>query len=105
MDNIPGVKGIGKKTAAALLAHHADLEDLYENLATVPELPLRGAKSVARKLEEQRESAFLSKRLATLAYDAPVEVSLDDLALGEPREDLLGPLVEELGFDPLRRGR
>jgi 5'-3' exonuclease len=105
VDNIPGVKGIGKKTAAALLAHHADLEALYQNLDSVPGLPLRGAKSVARKLEEQREMAFLSKRLATLAYDAPAEVDLADLELGEPREDLLDSLAEELGFDPLRRGR
>lgn len=105
VDNIPGVAGVGKKTAVALLTALGDLDTIYSNLHAVVELPIRGAKSVARKLGEQRDMAELSKRLATIALDAPAEADLDTLRYGGPRLDLLDPLVEVLGFDPLRRGR
>src|SRR5210317_154366 len=63
VDNIPGVQGIGPKSAAALLGHFGDLDNLYRRLDEVPTLPLRGAKSVHRKLDDHREAAQLARRL------------------------------------------
>ena len=105
VDNIPGVKGVGKKTAVALLNAYDDLEAIYEHLDDIPSLSIRGARSLAGKLAEQREQAFLSKQLATLSYEAPAPATLEDLHLRGPQEELLDPLIEELGFDPLRRSR
>jgi 5'-3' exonuclease len=105
VDNIPGVRGVGKKTAEALLAAYDDLEAIYEHLEEIPSLAIRGARSLRGKLEEHREMAFLSKELATLAFDAPAQATLSDLKFLGPQEGLLDPLVKELGFDPLRRGR
>lgn len=105
VDNIPGVKGVGKTSAVALLKVFDSLEQLYERLQEVPEMAIRGAKSLHRKLSEQREVAFLSKRLADLAYDAPAEAGLDGLRLNEPDRQALQTLEEELGFHPLTSGR
>lgn len=101
VDNIPGVKGIGRKTAAALLAVFPDLDELYRRLGEVAALPLRGAAGIARRLAEARDIAFLSRRLATVARDAPVEAELGDLALAPPDPALLDPLFARLGFSTL----
>lgn len=101
VDNIPGVKGVGAKTAAALLAHFADLESLYDDLDSVAGLPIRGAKSLGGKLADQRQSAFLSRQLATVAVDRPAAVRLEDLRWQGADADLLEPLAAELGFDRL----
>jgi len=79
VDNIPGVPGIGPKTASALLAEFGSLENLMANLADVAGLKLRGAKSLPTKLKQHAEIARLSKLLATVAYDAPIEVNPDTL--------------------------
>lgn len=105
VDNIPGVKGVGKTSAVALLRTFDNLEQLYDRLQDVPEMAIRGAKSLHRKLSEQREVAFLSKRLASLAYDAPAEAALEVLRLNEPDMQGLQILEEELGFHPLTSGR
>jgi len=98
VDNIPGVAGVGKKSAAALLGHFASLEEIYDGLPAVAELPVRGAKSLRRKLEEGRGQAFLSKRLATVAREAPAEADLETLAYRGADPDRLGALFETLGF-------
>ena len=79
VDNIPGVPGIGPKTAAALLQHYESMDALYERLADVQHLSIRGAKSLAGKLREHRAQAFLSRQLATVAYDAPIVASPEGL--------------------------
>jgi DNA polymerase-1 len=66
-DNIPGVKGVGPKGATTLLQQHDTLDELYEDLDSV------SAKGTRSKLEENRDSAFMSRDLATMRYDAPVE--------------------------------
>ncbi|MEO1087468.1 MAG: 5'-3' exonuclease H3TH domain-containing protein, partial [Acidobacteriota bacterium] len=81
VDNIPGVPGIGKKTAAALLAHRPDVEALLSDTDGVAELPIRGARSLAKKLTEHADAARLSKRLATIATDAPARATPDELAI------------------------
>ncbi len=92
VDNIPGVPGVGKKTAAALLAAFPDLEALYAELAAVANLAIRGAKQLPAKLAEHREQAFLSRRLATIARDAPAHADLEALRWHGP--DL--PAVREV---------
>ena len=101
VDNIPGIRGIGKKTAAALLVEFADLEALYERLERVAELPLRGARSLAARLEAGREEAFLSRRLAVLADDAPVAAGLERLTLDGAERETVERLFARLGFQGL----
>jgi len=97
-DNIPGVKGIGEKGAKALLAKWRGLDEIY---AHIDEVTPPGAKA---KLERDRENAFLSRDLATIRDDAPVETSLDDLALAwPPDEDRARELFTELEFRGLLR--
>lgn len=79
VDNIPGVPGVGPKTATGLLQAFGTVEGVYENLASVPSLKIRGAKTLGAKLELHKEQAFLSKQLATVAYDAPIETELSRL--------------------------
>lgn len=75
VDNIPGVPGIGPKTASALLDHFGDLETMLGRVNEIAYLKIRGAKSVYEKLYRHADQAKLSKELATVAYDAPIEVS------------------------------
>lgn len=71
VDNIPGVPGIGPKTASRLLRVFKDVEQLYERLEEVPRLGLRGAPRLARELAAHRDSVMLARRLTALACDAP----------------------------------
>lgn len=102
VDNIPGVRGVGAKTAVALLRAFGDLDTLYERLDEVPELPIRGASSVKAKLEKSRDMAFLSQQLATVHCQIPLEVSLEDLAYRGADRDCVDALFSELGFDRIR---
>jgi 5'-3' exonuclease len=104
VDNIPGVPGIGKKTAAELLAAYGHLEDVYARLDELSSSKLRGARSIAAKLQEHRDLAFLSKRLATVAADAPIpkKVGLDDLAYRGADRSAVEPLFDRLGFKRMK---
>lgn len=83
-DNIPGVPGIGEKTALKLIATYGSLDGVYEALPTAKETP-----SVLRKLTEGRESAYLSQTLARICRTVPLGVPLDGLeAAGEDRAKL-----------------
>lgn len=77
VDNIPGVPGIGPKTAVGLLQAYGTVEGVYENLDAIASLPIRGAKSLPAKLIEHKDQALLSKQLATVAYDAPIDTNAD----------------------------
>ena len=77
VDNIPGVPGVGPKTAVALLQAYGTVEGVYENLDAIPGLSVRGAKSLPAKLIAHKDKAFLSKQLATVAYDAPIATNAD----------------------------
>ena len=74
-DNIPGVPGIGEKTALKLIAEHGSLDGVYENLPTATLTP-----SVRRKLEEGRDSAYLSQKLATICRTVPIGTELAQYA-------------------------
>lgn len=71
-DNVPGVKGVGKKTAVALLKHFGSVERMFENLDEVSSLSIRGSASVQKKLEAGKEIAELAKILIALKDDVPI---------------------------------
>ena len=102
VDNIPGVKGIGQKTAVALLRNFGSLDTIYDKIDLVDQMELRGAKSVKKKLMEGRELAEISKHLATLVLEAPLEVELNLLLYGGAKQDQIDPLFERLGFDAIK---
>jgi len=98
VDNIPGVPGVGEKTALALLQGIGGIRDLYDNLDRIPELGFRGAKSMPKKLEEHREMAELSYLLATIKTDVPLHISLQDINLPEPCPEQLMELFRQFEF-------
>jgi len=102
VDNIPGVAGVGAKTAVALLTEFGSLEELYADLERVEQLGLRGARSVRRKLEEGHESARLSKNLATVACDAPATARIDELEYNGADRERVDALFAKFGFGTLR---
>ena len=104
VDNIPGVTGIGAKSAAVLLAHFGSLDALLERLDEVPYLRLRGAAGIAARLREQRELALLYRRLTTVACDAPVP-AVDALRRGAADAQMLDGLAGHLRMGPLTRRR
>jgi 5'-3' exonuclease len=77
VDNIPGVPGIGRKTASTLFHHFESLVHLYEDLDRVLALKLRNAAFVAAQLREHRSAAFLARQLTQIACDVPLDVELD----------------------------
>lgn len=79
VDNIPGVPGVGPKTATALLEKFQNIENIYANLDDIAAMALRGAKTLAGKLITHKEQAELSKLLATVAYDAPIDSAPETL--------------------------
>jgi 5'-3' exonuclease len=103
VDNIPGVPGVGTKTAIALLSHFDGLDDLYARLDRVAELPLRGVAGIRTRLETHRALAFLSRELATVALDAPAPTRLDSLRVRRPDRERLDQLLTGLGFAGLRK--
>ena len=105
IDNIPGVPGIGAKTAAALLEHFGALDPLLLRLAEVPYLRLRGAAAHAARLGQYREQALLSRTLATIALDAPLPTTVGDSARGHGDRAAMEALIERLRFGPLTRKR
>ena len=99
VDNIPGVPGVGEKTAQGLLVGlNGGLDVLYANLDKVADLPIRGAKTLAAKLAEHREMAYLSYQLATIKIDVPLNVEIDSLHPGEQDREALTALFSELEF-------
>ena len=84
VDNIPGVPGVGKKTAVALLRHFGSLDAIYANLDRVEDVCCRGARTLALKLEMHREAAMLARRLTGIACDAPLERALSCLRPAVP---------------------
>ena len=99
VDNIPGVPGVGEKTACGLLNGIAGgLAGLYANLDQVAGLPIRGAKSLAAKLEEHKAAAFLSYELATIKTDVPLNIEVDALHPGEADREALIELYRQLEF-------
>lgn len=105
VDNIPGVPGIGPKTAVPLLAHFGSLDALLARIDEVPFLRLRGAASAAAKLREHRQMALLCRQLAQIACDAPVPDTLAGYRRRPPDIAALDDLFDQLNFGPMLRRR
>jgi DNA polymerase-1 len=105
VDNIPGVPGIGPKSAAALLAHFGDLKSLYERLEEVPYLRLRGAKSVHKKLQENRAAAELARQLTLICCTVASALASPDIARGSVDSARLNRLFDQLQFGGMLRQR
>ncbi|MEL7537918.1 MAG: 5'-3' exonuclease H3TH domain-containing protein [Pseudomonadota bacterium] len=96
VDNIPGVPGVGKKTAAALLAHFGSLNVIYSNLDRVSEVNVRGAAKLGARLEEHREICELSRQLTGIVCDAPLD--LGTMERRAPKMGEIYALCDEVGF-------
>ncbi|MDG6313484.1 DNA polymerase I [Glaesserella parasuis] len=97
-DNIPGVKGVGEKTAIALLQGIGSMQAIYANLDKVAELSFRGAKTFAPKLEAEKETADLSYLLATIKTDVALDVTYDQLITQPQQRDQLVELFGRYEF-------
>ncbi len=96
-DNVPGVKGIGEKSALPLIEKFGTLEQLYERLHEVEK------ESIRTKLADSRDMAFLSKELVTIHQHVPIEISLEDCCRREPDKSVLDALLTTLNFTSLRK--
>lgn len=105
VDNIPGISGIGAKSAAILLAHFGSLDALLERADEVKFLRLRGAAGMALRLREQREHALLWRQLTTIALDAPLGAVEAGFVRASADADMLHGLAEALRFGPMTRRR
>ncbi len=105
VDNIPGVPGIGAKTAAVLLAHFGDLDSLLARIDEVPFLRLRGAAQAAAKLREHRDNALLFRQLTTIACDAPLDGAAPGFHRSVAAAEALGAVCDALRFGPMTRRR
>lgn len=88
-DNIPGVPGVGEKTALGLLQGLGSLEDIYQQLDNIATLSFRGAKTLGAKMAEHEKVAKLSYKLATIKTDVELDKTFDDLVVNEPNLDQL----------------
>ncbi len=100
-DDIPGVPGIGNKTAQALLAHYGSIQHLLSNIETLPSLPIRGAKTLGIKILEYQEQIQIAQQLATIVVNLPLIKSISELTLEEPEWTLLEEFCISMGFPKL----
>ncbi len=98
VDNIPGVPGVGEKTAKALLTGIGGLDALYDNLDDIAPLGFRGSKTMAKKLLDNKDAAYMSYKLATIKLDVELDVKPDELRKGVPDTDALTELFGKLQF-------
>jgi DNA polymerase I len=106
VDNIPGVPGVGRKTASMLFHHFESLAHLYDDLDRVLKLKqLRNPGFVCGQLRDHRESAFLARQLTQIACDVPIEADLDRLTRRPPDLDALNDFYDTVGFGRLLRNQ
>ena len=98
VDNIPGVPGVGEKTAKALLQGIGGLDALYDNLDDIAPLGFRGSKTMAKKLTDNKEEAYLSYQLATIKLDVELDQAPDQLTKSEPNTDELIQWFGKMAF-------
>ena len=103
VDNIPGVPGVGHRTAASLMKCFASLDEMYGDLGRVAGLKLRGAGALARKLTEHRDTVYLSRRLTRIACDLKLGIEPEGLRRRTPDLAGLAGLYDHLGFGPFLR--
>jgi DNA polymerase-1 len=98
VDNIPGVPGVGDKTALGLLQGLGGLEDIYNSLDKVAELSFRGAKTMAAKLVAEKDKAYMSYALATIKTDVDLDLRPEQLHNGEPDQEQLVAWYSKMEF-------
>lgn len=98
VDNIPGVPGVGEKTALALLQGIGGIAELYKNLDKIADLGFRGAKTMAQKLSSHQQEAILSYQLATIKTDVPLQITLENIPCPQPDTESLLILFKEYEF-------
>jgi 5'-3' exonuclease len=105
VDNIPGVPGIGRKTASMLFQHFESITHLYDNLEGVLKLKMRNAPFVCGQLREHRESAFLARQLTGIACDMPLAVDVASIVRRAPDLEALNTFYDDIGFGRLLRNQ
>lgn len=105
VDNIPGVPGIGRKTATTLLQHFESLVHLYEDLDRIAKVKIRNAGFVVQQLRDHREAAFLARKLTEIACDMPLAIELGDLRRRPPDLAALNVFYDSVGFGRLLRNQ
>ena len=105
VDNIPGVPGIGPKSAAALLSHFDDLDAIWDRIEEVQHLSIRGAKSLYKKLNENKDAAELARRLTIIETQVPSALANPDISRSQLDEARLNRLFDELEFGNMLRRR
>lgn len=105
VDNIPGIPGVGPKSATALLAHFGDLDTIYARVAEVEHLSVRGAKSLMKKLVEHRAAAELAKQLTVIHTEVPCVLDSPDILRRDIDEPKLNELFDQLAFGQMLRQR
>jgi DNA polymerase-1 len=98
VDNIPGIPGVGEKTAQGLIQGLGGLDAIYADVEKVRTLAFRGAKTMPEKLIEHREMAYLSYRLATIKTDVELELGPESIHIAPPNNAKLRELFEDLEF-------
>lgn len=94
-DNLPGIVGIGSKSATSLLLERGDLEGIYEDLDSVLDLNIRGAKRIHQLLESNRQNAYIMRDLATIVRDAPLSIDPKDIECGIIYQDIQRVLEDD----------
>lgn len=105
VDNIPGVSGVGPKSASALLQHFGDLDAIFERLEEIQHLRIRGAKALQQKLSAQRPAAELARRLTILHTEVPSALAAPDITRRMVDSARLSRLFDELQFGGMLRQR
>ncbi len=98
VDDIPGVPGVGPKTAAGLLEQYTDILDIFRHLDDLHALPIRGAGKLAEKLTQHTKQIAMARQLATIVEDIPLGIEIEDLALKTVNLVALEELMSSLGF-------
>jgi 5'-3' exonuclease len=101
VDNIAGVPGVGPKTAAVLMRYFTSLDDLYERIDVVRDLPLRGAAQMVERLRKHREAAFLARQLTRIRCDMTLAVTRDHLRRRPPDMAAIDTFCNANGFGAL----
>lgn len=102
VDNIPGIPGIGPKSASVMLNEFGSLDNIYNTIGEIKKLNVRGAKSLKAKIVEGHDSALLSRKLAKIKLDIPLEIGLETLTYSGVKLSEIDPMFDELGFTQMR---
>jgi DNA polymerase-1 len=103
VDNIPGVPGVGRKTAAALMREFDSLDQLYDGLDRLATLKLRGAAALGARLRAHRDAAYLARRLTLIECEVPLRLGTQELRRRPPDLTALTGFFDHHGFGPLLR--